>query len=768
MSSPPYDLAQTPELPVVYKKSIILFRTLYSYLALMPSWKFRRRLSKLKLHSSALKIGCRVQSGDDFAKSGRRWDGLQVPLLHGDEKATEEFEFGKVESPAGSFSISVEYRSNCDFRVDDSESLLSSHFINLDEHYFHPPSRQRPISQPSTFAGRATEPGSLPLSALPQRPDYAGATYGSLSSFHQAGGLTGASPISTLRAAATEMNRSSSNSSLDHPPSRLQSIQGSKSSLRGSSDIPMSRRGSISFQPFKSPSLSASPANPDGFVGSMGRAGTPSSQPRPSRMGNAGVSPSSHRSSNSTVTPTGEATQSPIPITSSSPKPQPMTRIASSFGSRRPRVSSGASLTREDDNSSGQASYTSSMAAPGSGVYAAAGTSSYEEDLQIRDFMSMLADGQRTSLKSFGGGGASSGESSIRNTGNPLSKFQRMKDSQSALADSMSSSLLLQPSSSTSNSSRNLSGVPGMVTSTTFSSSSSPGKPLSPHTPHTPAIPSRLSEGLTAQYTTDRQRHSRPTASDNRRYSQPGRVAEGTATTSPLDIPLSPRFIGPRRANSNSQQQHEEAIESGESGDFEPVTSFNNRLQSSGDAPLSRSRLQDLHNASQSALPGREAAEAGSRQDDDEDDDGLAFRRVGPPPIDTAEEEPPRLASRFHRGTPSSSYRGRFPRNRADTPTTGSTSSLEKNSQTGSSGSNARTNVGRRTPSWSRPGQGHEDEDLLFAMSDMMVAQQSRRSLDQPEKPGGSDSATSSGRRRSRGGSGAGDSGRGGGGWLVG
>ncbi|KAF8537743.1 autophagy-related protein 13-domain-containing protein [Trichophaea hybrida] len=771
--STPFDLPQNPELPVIYKKSIILFRALYTYLSLTPTWKFRRRLQKLKLHSSALKIGCRVQSGEDFARSNRRWDGLQIPLFPGEETVTEEFAFGKVESPAGSFSISVSFRKNCDFRVDDSEALLSSHFIKLDEHYFRPSRHQRTSSQPTNFAtARGTEHGSLPsaVATVAQQPEYNPA-FGSLSSFPQ---TAAASPLLALRAAADMTNRSSSNSSpAERPSSAMRSIQGSKSSLRSTDIPPVSRRASISFQPFKSASLSSSPAISDQvFQGSsLARIGTPGVQAHRPRVNIGAVSPSSYKSAHSTVTPSGEVTavQTPIPISSGSPQAQPMTRIASSFGTRRPRISAGASVSRaDDDNSSGQASYSSSMAAPGSGLYTTAGASSYEEDIQIRDFMSMLADGQKKSLKSFGG---ASGQSSARIARDPLSKFQRMKDSQSALADSMSSSLLLQPSSSPSTSSRNLSSVPGMVPSTTFSSSSSPGKPLSPHTPHTPAIPSRLSEARTVgRQHRHRSRSPQPTSvSDNQ--SQP--IEEGNSTTEPLDIPLSPGFMGPRRANSMSQQQHREAMEGSSFTEFDPVTTYDNHRQSislgnADRAPrLSRSRLLDLRSASNSALPGREEAEADSRQLNDGEDDGLPFGPARPPSMDTAEEEAPRHPHRVHRGnemtSPSSSTRGRLSaRGRGDTPPMSSTSSLNKNQ----SGGNMRPNIigGGRTPSWPRPNQ--EDEDLLFAMSDMV--QQSRRSLDQ-DKTAGSDSP-SSGRRRSRGCSGVGDSGRGGavGGWLPG
>src|SRR5690606_24119352 len=87
--------------------------------------------------------------------------------------------------------------------------------------------------------------------------------YGSLSSFHQAE-RSGASPISALRTAAETADRataSSAGSSERLPPSG--SVQNSRASLRSRDGIQLpSRRGSINFmQPFKSPSLSNSPAN---------------------------------------------------------------------------------------------------------------------------------------------------------------------------------------------------------------------------------------------------------------------------------------------------------------------------------------------------------------------------------------------------------------------------------------------------------------------------------------------------------------------------
>lgn len=727
----------------------------------MPTWKFRRRLSKLKLHTNSLKIGCRIGKREGISRSS--FDGLEVPLYESDSEVTDNFQFAKVESPAGFFNISVSYRKNCEFKVDDSESLLSSHFINLDEHFSRPslghhPTASQPVTQPTS----GPEAGSLPSAApRPLRPDY-NLAYGSLSSFHQVLGASGASPISALRNAG-EIAEKQYNDSPERPPVPigLRSLQGSKSSLRSVDGAGISRRGSITFMhPFKSPSLSASPASYDVPTGpSLGRfPGTPSLPVHRQRPSLGAMSPSSvkYGVSMTQVSDSGGMVHVAAPI-SASPKPHSMTRIASSFGSRRPRVSSAASRTEDDNNSSGKASYSSSTAAPGSGLFAEPGAGSYEEDIQIRDFMSMLADGQKQPLKSFK---SNEPEGSSKRTANALLRFSKMRDSQSVLADSMSTSLLLQPSSSPSTASRQLANVPGMVSSMTFSTSSSPGKAVSPHTPHTPAIPSRLSEGLTAQYDQqqrDRQLRYCPRSQDEESTMLQEGTREGRATTSPLDIPLSPRLFGHRRSNSMTHQETGE----GDTLDFDPLSGFGHNQRHSASlgsvdmVPLSLSQLASIRDASHTALPGREEAENRTRSlpENEGEDEGLAFGPPRPPSIDSAEGEAPRYQHRFQRPSglisSGSSYRGRFSmRGRGNTPPSGSVTNVERERVI--SGSDRPGLLGRRTPSWSRSGPMGEDEDLLFAMSDMVGVQQSRRSLEQ-DRGGVGDASITPSRRRSRG-----------------
>ncbi|CAZ83349.1 unnamed protein product [Tuber melanosporum] len=776
----PFDVALAPELPVVYKKGIVMFRALYTYAGLMPTWKFRRRLLRSKLNPSPLKVNCRVINGNDYSHTPKDFDLLYVPLCQGEGNVVETYQIEKVDSPAGSIKVRVSYRQNCDFRVDDSEALLSSQFLNLDEHFFRPPPAPRNPSQPSR-----REMSSLPSAGMNQPPrSEFNQTYGSLSSFHQQGtNPIGASPLSALRSAAEMADRASpTGSPIERPTTGLRSMHGSKASLRSVDGGGAQRRSSVSFmQPFKSPSLSASPANSEQVASSprtsLNRVSAPVAPLHRQRPSLGAMPPSSGKMPPPSFEPI--SAQHAIPISNAGPSPlaaQPMTRITSSFGSRRPRIASGASRTDDDNNSSGKASYSSS-AAPGSGLYADTGANS-NEDLQIRDFMRLLANGQNQTLKSFGN---SSGEASSKRTGNALSKYQKMRDSHISMADSISSSLLLQPSSpSPSTSSRHLSNVPAMMPSTEFSSSSLPGKPISPHTPHTPAIPSRLSAGLTAQHASrhgDQQGHSgrislgsgdRPERTPSSRASSSSRLTTA-ATTSPLDIPSSPRPFGPRRSNSVSQQQ--QRLDSDSLG-FDPLVPYGPEMRQSASlgsidtAPLSMSRLLDLQNASATNLPGTSESGPEAREDNDRDD-APAF---GPIRASQAEGDVPRFQQRrttSHRGTaysssgsPGHSSRGRVlsrGRGSSTPPTTGSASS--------SVGGGTRPSGGRAF-GYTKPGAYGEEDDLLFTMSDMSGAQQSRRSLDQ-ERGGRDGSTGSSARRRGSRGGGAGSIGEGsrGAGW---
>ncbi|RFU35145.1 hypothetical protein B7463_g1219, partial [Scytalidium lignicola] len=539
-------------LPAVYKKCIVFFRSLYATTKFLPAWKFSKNLIKT---GSSLSIHCRILSQD--ARPGR-FDPLTYPFYDNDGPVTNTYSLGETETPVGKFSAEVTYRNDCNFRVDDSEALLSSRFMGADEHFFQPSlgtktddSRRRPP---------LVEAGSFPYKKRLDDPEPIQA-YGSLSTFHGDAPL-GSSPISALRAAKPPGSDTSS-PPVDSLP-RTRTLQGSRASLISLEGVTTARRPSISFQPFKAGSLSSSPG-----IGQLAQAEQPAPQSPQSLTRPSGIT-ALHTRNKSSLQAGMPATLRGVPTVpdtvtvspaSSSPRPANTGRYSSSFGHRRIRSSiSGVGKAVDDDQvSSGKQSLSSSIAQPGSGLLADVGGGGSSGSLQpdddsISDFLKML-DSKRT-LQSF----QPSGDASTKRTSAQLLKFQSMRESNNVLTESMSSSTMLHRSSTSS--SRQLSSVPAMVAATSMSASTSPGKPTSPHTPytpHTPAIPSRLSAHSVADYSAPRGVGHHEEEEEEEEI-QDGGAAEVDQTTSAIDIPTSPRPYYPHNRRSSSVAQRHRSL----------------------------------------------------------------------------------------------------------------------------------------------------------------------------------------------------------------
>jgi len=92
-----------PDLPVVYKKAVVLFRRVFTEARLLPAWRLKKRLGKVKLNNS-LKLNVRIANGEissPVRESARV--PISVPLVDGPqrEKVVEEFSFGMIDTPAG-------------------------------------------------------------------------------------------------------------------------------------------------------------------------------------------------------------------------------------------------------------------------------------------------------------------------------------------------------------------------------------------------------------------------------------------------------------------------------------------------------------------------------------------------------------------------------------------------------------------------------------------------------------------------------------------
>ncbi|KAG7286537.1 hypothetical protein NEMBOFW57_008848 [Staphylotrichum longicolle] len=530
-----------PTLPTVYKRAIVFFRSLFVATRIMPCWKYSQQALAKGIHP-ALEVKCRVLTAEPEYTT---YDPLRQPLHDGRDPVTE-YVFTDLEVPVGRFYASVTYRNDCNFRVDDAESLLSSRFMGVDENYFRPSVQQRrDQGRPDSYA----EPGSLPSHRQGRGPQGPQQTYGSLSTFHGAGAL-GTSPITALRSVRpigsdTSSPPGSTSTSLEHPdPPHSLPIRGAaaRPTLR-TYDGPSSRRPSVSFQPFKAGSLSGSPRIADLEVPSSPQSLTRPSLAGPSRAGNR----SSLTAGMAASLRGGPSAPQDVPSVTGSPRPTG--RYSSSFTHRRGRPSFGGQSKGDDDQVSSGKQSLSSSAQPGSGLLAEAGGiassgSFAADDDNISDFLKAL-DSRKT-LKSFEPN--KKGESlASKRTAAQLSKFHQMRETNNVLTESMTSSIHLQRSSSSS--SRQLTNVPSMVNPASMSISSSPGKPLSPHTPHTPAIPSRLSENSIIDYQPQdaqsaaaaARRHPREDDDDD--DDETPMVTQQAPGSNAIDIPLSPRLL---------------------------------------------------------------------------------------------------------------------------------------------------------------------------------------------------------------------------------
>ncbi|KAL7622568.1 autophagy protein 13 [Parahypoxylon ruwenzoriense] len=533
-------------LPTVYKKAIVLMRSIYTTTGLLPAWKLARN-SKTKGSHPALVIRCRVFSGESPMYGS---DTLRTPLFEGRGDVSTDYMFGDLEVPVGRFYVSVSYRNHCSFQVVETESLLSSRIgMAISDDMFKPSLPHRGHGRRESYAA---EVGSLPYHRHAHDITENQQRYGSLSTFHGEGPI-GTSPISALKAVKAPGSDTSSPPeskppSLEAPPHTLP-IAGHarRPSLKG---VDSPRRPSVSFQssPFKHGSLSGSPVI---------RAQDHDVPPSPQSLTRPlGVNVAAHVRNRSSLTagmpaslrggpPSAPADNS----VANSPRPSVTGRFSSSFTHRRNRPSLSGISRDDDQNSSGKQSLSSSVAQPGSGLLneigAGGSSGSFQmEDDNIQEFLKAL-ESKRT-LQSFEP--SKKGESATKRTAAQLNKFYLMRDSNNALTESMNSSMQLHRSSSSS--SRQLANVPGM------SVSSSPGgKPLSPHTPHTPAIPSRLSENSSVDYA--------PTTRVSSRSRNVEDLAEESATstqtthegTTAIDIPTSPRpHPHARRSNSVAHQ----------------------------------------------------------------------------------------------------------------------------------------------------------------------------------------------------------------------
>ncbi|KAI9263756.1 autophagy-related protein 13-domain-containing protein [Sporodiniella umbellata] len=128
------------DLPNLYKRSIIFFRSLHSFVRLLPTYDLYRKIRKAS-ESNPLSIGYRLSSNPNAHYSSEI--PLDSNILENDaRKPTSHHVFSDIVTPMGTFNLSVTYRRNCDFKVEDRERDLSAKFLDMDEQFFTPTVRK--------------------------------------------------------------------------------------------------------------------------------------------------------------------------------------------------------------------------------------------------------------------------------------------------------------------------------------------------------------------------------------------------------------------------------------------------------------------------------------------------------------------------------------------------------------------------------------------------------------------------------------------------
>ncbi|KAF2716839.1 hypothetical protein K431DRAFT_335200 [Polychaeton citri CBS 116435] len=445
-------------LPNVYKKGVVLFRSLYSLVRFLPAFKLYRKLSRATGSQQQLKVKFRIRRSDEIQTSHR--DPLESPLCPSDRAdcTIEQHDFPPLLCPAGPLSISVRYRSNCEFSVADSEALLSSRFLGLDEGL---PTLPAGRSLPQTTGARQNVDSRSRAEVNNARRGLGGA-YGSLGTYQLAN---------------------------QRPSSQKSSVQGEVSGdVSGES-------GSFSRRPFED----RRGMSTDLLKNPPFKAGSVSSSPRPSpspgtSLGRPGsyITGTSHQKRVSLNTLPQQALRTPSltnneAVVASSGSSSPGPRFSSSFAGRQRWQGSQGQRAAESNTSSTRGSQSSKEKAqvplPGGASGGSSGSIGGHDDDgdDIAAFIKLTE--QSKDLPLF------SRHSTTGNTVN-LAKYSSMRDTGSQLAEDMQSSSLIQTSSTPP--SRRLSNVPGLSTS------SSPSRALA----YTPHVRSRLSAHSIAEENT--------------------------------------------------------------------------------------------------------------------------------------------------------------------------------------------------------------------------------------------------------------------------
>lgn len=174
------------ELPLMYKQAIILLRTIYLLVRLLPSYKLRKLVSKPS--SRNLTLVNHFLDGSQPVTSRNRI-GLSKPIIPQHlltESHLTQRDFTPIETSYGVLSVSVVYRSHHKFRAQDQEERLSRQFVTSDnekaESAFHGLNDEDIFPKPSPVSSALSQRVVVPPS---QRLDTKTPLKGSFEQFRE-------------------------------------------------------------------------------------------------------------------------------------------------------------------------------------------------------------------------------------------------------------------------------------------------------------------------------------------------------------------------------------------------------------------------------------------------------------------------------------------------------------------------------------------------------------------------------------------------------
>ncbi|KAJ7064357.1 autophagy-related protein 13-domain-containing protein [Mycena amicta] len=146
----------------IYKNTIPLFRALFSFLRILPTWRTVLKLGKRRGTGRSLRVMVRLRPDQD--DSGLlRFGQSPSPEMAAAPLPTSTHVFPGIAHPAGTLSLSTTYLTTPSFTLESLETLLSSRFAVLD-------ARPRLDSSPPTRMPLADDDDEGFVPTLARRP----------------------------------------------------------------------------------------------------------------------------------------------------------------------------------------------------------------------------------------------------------------------------------------------------------------------------------------------------------------------------------------------------------------------------------------------------------------------------------------------------------------------------------------------------------------------------------------------------------------------